>query len=75
MLVDRVKVLVIKTKSGQRKKIATKGWKFLVQWKDGLQSWIPFVDLQESYLVQLAEYARLYNLEEQPVLAWWVPSL
>ena len=32
---------IIKTNSGQnRKKITTKGWKFLVCWKDGLQSWV-----------------------------------
>jgi len=48
------------SKNGQKKhKVTTKGWKFLIRWKDGLQSWVPLSDLKESYPIQLAEYAKL----------------
>ena len=61
---------IVVSKNGQsKKKITTKGWKFLVRWKDGLQSWVQLVDLKESYPVQLAEYAKLYGLEDEPAFA------
>ena len=60
-------------KNGQKKKITTKGWKFLIRWKDGVQSWVPLLDLKESYPVQLAEYAKLCEIENESDFAWWVP--
>ena len=56
-----------------KKNITTKGWNFLIRWKDGLQSWVPLVDLKELYLVQLAEYVKLCEREDEPAFAWWVP--
>jgi hypothetical protein len=37
--------------------MTTKGWKLLVEWKDGSIDWIPLKDLKESYPVQVTEYA------------------
>ena len=31
------------------------------------------IDLKKSYLVQLAEYAKLQEIEDEPAFAWWVP--
>ena len=64
----------VTSKNGQKKyKITTKGWEFLIRWKDGLQLWVPLVDLKESYPVQLAEYAKLYEIDSEPAFTWWVP--
>jgi hypothetical protein len=52
-----------------------KGWKLLVEWKDGLTDWLPFKDLKESYPVQVAEYAVANKIAEQPAFAWWVPYI
>ena len=65
------RILVSKKKQSQ-KKINTKGWKFLIRWKDGLQPCVPPADLKESYPVQLAEYTKLYEREDKPAFAWWV---
>jgi hypothetical protein len=35
----------------------TKGWQLLMEWKDGTSDWLPLLDLKESYLVMVAEYA------------------
>ena len=35
-------------------------------------SWLPMVEVKESYPVQLAEYAKLHHLEEEPAFIWWV---
>ena len=43
---------IIMSKNGQRKhKATTKGWEFLIKWKDGIQSWVPIVEVKESYPV------------------------
>jgi hypothetical protein len=33
----------------------TKGWKLVVNWKDGSSDWVSLADLKESYPVQVAE--------------------
>ena len=61
------------TKSGRKPKRTTKGWKFLVEWKDGLTSWVPLVDMKDSYPIQVADYATTNNLANEPAFRWWVP--
>jgi hypothetical protein len=53
--------------------MTTKGWKLLVEWKDGSTDWLPLKDLKESYPVQVAEYAVANKIAGQPAFAWWVP--
>jgi hypothetical protein len=55
------------------RRMTTKGWKLLVEWKDGTTDWLPHKDLKESYPVQVAEYAVTNKIAEQPAFAWWVP--
>ena len=63
----------IKSGNGQKKrKITTKGWEIHVQWKDGLKSWVPMIDVKESYPVELAEYAKMRKIDREPAFAWWV---
>lgn len=60
--------------SGQvRKKQTTKGWKFLVEWKDGSSDWIPLSELKESNPVEVAEYVYANNLQDEPAFIWWCP--
>ena len=64
----------LKIKNGQRRRrITSKGWEFQVRWKDGLQSWVPMIDLRESYPVELAEYVTLMKISDEPAFVWWVP--
>jgi len=41
----------------KRRKTTTRGWGFLIKWKDGSTDWILLKDLKESYPVKLAHYA------------------
>lgn len=60
------------TRDGQRRpKRTTKGWKLLVSWKDGSSSWVPLKDLKESFPVEVAEYALVNKILEEPAFAWW----
>eukprot|EP00957_Ditylum_brightwellii_P030739 2329240-Ditylum_brightwellii.AAC.2 len=62
----------VNTRSGNRKKITTKGWVFLVELKDGLSDWMSLKVLKESYPVNVAEYITTNQLEAKPAFAWWV---
>jgi hypothetical protein len=51
--------------------LTTKGWKLLVSWKDGSSSWVPLKDLKDSFPVEVAEYAMVNKILEEPAFAWW----
>ena len=34
-----------------------KAWQLEIQWKDGLEQWIPLKDLKEPNPIEVAEYA------------------
>ena len=63
----------IQTKSGNRvPKKTTRGWSFLVNWKDGCSSWVPLKDLRVSNPIEVSEYAVAHNLINEPAFNWWV---
>ena len=58
--------------ASSNQKRTTKGWKFLVSWRDGTTTWVPLKDLKESHPIQIAEYAILNKIDTKPGLNWWV---
>ena len=52
---------------------STCGYKFLILWKDGTETWIALKDMKESHPVELAEFAKSRGLASEPAFAWWVP--
>ena len=62
------------TKRGKRKLgQTTVGWKLLVTWKDGSETWIPLKDLKESNPVEVSEFARARGIDDEPAFTWWIP--
>ena len=62
----------IYAKNGNKhRKFTTRGWKFLVRWKDGSTDWKSLKELKLSYPLELAEYAKANDLIEEPAFAWW----
>ena len=59
----------------QTRRITTKGWKLLVEWKNGSSSWVPLKDMKEAFPVQCAEYAVANKISEEPAFAWWIHSV
>ena len=51
------------------------GWKLLVKWKDGSESWIKLSDLKESHPVEVAEFAKACGISDQSAFVWWVPYM
>ena len=59
----------------KKRKITTRGWKILVEWNNGTQSWLPLYNVKQSNPVELAEYAISRGIADEPVFAWWVPHV
>ena len=53
----------------RKRKITTKGWWLLIDWKDGSQSWISLREAKESHPIEVAEYAVANKLETDPAFA------
>jgi hypothetical protein len=56
-------------------RFTTRGWKFLVSWKDGTSSYVPLREMKETYPLQTAEYASSHGLSNAPAFKWWVPFI
>lgn len=66
----------IRSRSGNlHPKKTTRGWKLLVEWRDGSSSWVPLKDLKASNPVELAEYAIANGIEKEPAFKWWVTTI
>ena len=51
---------------------STVGWKLLVEWVDGSQSWIPLKVLKEHNPIEVAEFAIATEIDHEPAFAYWV---
>ena len=66
--------LYITTQSGLRRmRQTTTGWKFLIQFKDGSEVWMPLKLIKESNPIEVAEFATATGIAEEPAFCWWVP--
>jgi hypothetical protein len=57
----------------QRNKKTTAGWKLQVEFTNGSTDWIPLKDVKHSNPIQLAEYAIMNKIDDEPAFKWWVP--
>jgi hypothetical protein len=48
----------------------TKGWSFLVSWKDGTSSYVPLREMKASFPLQTAEYVAAHSLTKEPAFLW-----
>ncbi len=56
----------------QQPKMTTAGWKIKVEFMDGTTAWLPLKDVKESNPIELAEYAILNCIDDEPAFKWWV---
>jgi len=64
---------VITKRGGRRLRRSTVGWKLLVQWNDGSETWVPLKDMKESHPVETAEFAKSRGIDDEVAFAYWVP--
>ena len=71
--IPRSEGAVVTGRGQKRLRKSTVGWKLLVRWRDGSETWIPLKDMKESHLVETAEFARARGIDNEVAFAWWVP--
>ena len=64
-----------KASGTEKPKRTTKGWKLLVQFKDGSLDWVNLKDIKDSNPVEVMEYAVANQLINEPAFKWWVPYI
>ena len=74
MAINKVDALVTIKNGVKRQHQTTQGWQLLCQWKDGSTNWVALKDMKNSYPVQVAEYAKANQIDDEPAFAWWIPQ-
>jgi hypothetical protein len=64
--------MVTSANGNMKPKITMQGWMLLVMWKDWSRSWVKLKDLKVSNPIELAEYAVVNCIAEEPAFKWWV---
>ena len=64
---------IVSPRGQRRLRKSTAGWKLLVQWKDGSETWVPLKDLKESHPVETAEFAKAKGIDDEVAFAYWEP--
>jgi hypothetical protein len=65
---------IVSSNGNKTRRLTTKGWKLLVEWKDGSVSWEPLKDMKEAFPLEAAEYAVANKIVEEPAFAWWAKN-
>ena len=71
--IPKSEMYVVSKRGQKRLRKTTQGWKLLIHWKDGSESWVPLKDMKESHPVEVAEFAKARGINEEPAFIWWCP--
>ena len=69
--VQRDYVFVKRNGSNSERKKTTRGWQPLFECLDRTMMWEKLSNLKESYPIQVAKYARVNGIINEPTFAWW----
>ena len=61
----------LKGRTHQKK--TTRGCSLCILWKNSSTLWEPLKDLKESNTLEVAEYAVMNGIQNEPTFTWWVP--
>ena len=59
----------------KRRRETTKVWEVFIQWKNGSYTWNQVKDVKEFLPVQLAEYAVLNQISDEPEFVWRIKKV
>ena len=71
--VSKTDAFIVTRRGNKHRRKTTQGWKLLISWKDGSETWIPLKDMKESHPIEVAEFAKARGIADEPAFAWWVP--
>eukprot|EP00957_Ditylum_brightwellii_P013038 984620-Ditylum_brightwellii.AAC.2 len=65
-----IKDKYVRIYSNQRRlRKSSTGWKLQILWKDKSESWVHLKDIKESHLIEVAKYARVRDIDNEPAFA------
>ena len=73
IVIPRSDAYVVTRRGRKRHRRTTVGWKLLVKWSDGSETWVPLKDMKESHPVEVADFAKARGIADEPAFSWWVP--
>jgi hypothetical protein len=53
----------------------TKGWQFLVSWRDGTTTYVPLWEMKNSYSIETTNDAVNNKTSNEQSFNWWVPHI
>ena len=65
-------VFITKRTGTKRRRDTTKGVEVIVQWKDGITTWVTLKDIKNSYPVHMYKYPLQLHLAGNPVFSWCI---
>jgi hypothetical protein len=71
--ISKAEKWVVTARGQPRLRMSTAGWKLLIQWRDGSETWVPLKDMKESHPVETAEFSRARGIDDEVAFACWVP--
>ena len=73
VVIPKSDAYVVTRRGRKRHRRTTVGWKLLVKWSDGSESWVPLKDMKESHPLEVADFAKARGIADEPAFSWWVP--
>ena len=61
--IDKADAFITDKHGRKSRRYTTKGWSFLINWKDGTQSWVPLKEMKESNPIEVAEFVVSKKIE------------
>jgi len=55
---------IVSSNGNRTRRRTTKGWCFQVQWKDGMDSWVPLKEINGSHPLELVQYVTAAELAQ-----------
>ena len=62
-------------RSRKRHRRTTVGWKLLVKWSDGSETWVLLKEMKESHPLEVADFAKARGIADESAFSWWVPYM
>ena len=66
---------IVTRRGRKRHQRTTVGWKLLVKWSDGSETWVPLKDMKESHPLEVDDFVKACGIADEPAFSWWVPYM
>ena len=69
--IEKEDVFTVTANGKKRSNMTTASWQLFIQRKYGSTDWFALKDIKKPYLVELTDYEKRMNIDDEPVFSWW----